>query len=101
MATEEHCERALELHEEGLFDLPNVVGLGIASAGESDPGGEDVSPGDLAVAVYVEQKLPPEEVAEGDRIPRTLEFPGADGPQEVPVRVIEQGVIALEEFEVE
>ncbi len=106
MATEKHCERALDQHEEKLSLLPGVVGLGIVSTGEADPGGdEDVSraslPDDLAVAVYVEKKLPPEEVAEDDRIPETLEIPGVDGPRQVPIRVIEQGPISLEEFEIE
>jgi hypothetical protein len=94
MVSEKHCEQALDLHGERLFRMANVVGLGVVSADEDVPAGDN-----LAVAVYVEEKRPLEELAEKDRIPRTLEVQDEEGSREIPVRVIVQGHISLEEVD--
>lgn len=93
MATEKDCEQVLAKHEVALFNRPGVVGLGIVSADESMPGSDQ-----LAVAVYVQTKLPLEDLAEEHVIPETLELELPGGSREVPVRVIEQGPVELEEF---
>lgn len=91
MATVRDAERILQAHEDRLSRYPNVVGLGIRSLDESEPGGKDV-----AVAVYVTRKLPEEKLAKKDRIPRYLELPGKNRKLRVRTRVIEQGDVALE-----
>ncbi|MCP3964255.1 MAG: hypothetical protein GY719_41025 [bacterium] len=91
MASEEHCLQALDLNEDELGRLANVVGLGVVSADDADPAGEE-----LAVAVYVTEKVPSEELREEDRIPNTLTLANEHGEREVPVRVIVQGEVFLE-----
>lgn len=91
MSSERQCLRALALHEEKLSALPNVQGLGVV-AGKGESAGSD----DLAVAVYVDEKRPLEELAPEDRIPETLEVPEGGRVRRVPVRVIEQGPVGLE-----
>ena len=91
MSSEEQCTRALELHDGKLSALANVQGLGIVAEE-----GETVDGGNLAVAVYVEKKVPVEELAPEHRIPATLEIPDDDGFHQVSVRVIEQGPVWAE-----
>lgn len=91
MSTEKQCLRALEEHQEKLSALPNVQGLGIV-AEEGAPAGSDR----LAIAVYVDEKRPPEEIPPEHRIPETLELRDGDRVRRVPVRVIEQGPVELE-----
>ena len=88
MSSEEQCVRALELHEEKLLALVNVQGLGIVAEE-----GQAADSDNLAVAVYVEKKLPVERLAPEHRIPETLEVPDGDDVQQVSVRVIEQGPV--------
>lgn len=88
MSSEEQCVRALELHEEKLLALANVQGLGIVAEE-----GQAADSDNLAVAVYVEKKLPVERLAPEHRIPETLEVPDGDDVQQVSVRVIEQGPV--------
>ncbi len=92
MATERQCLKALTVHEESLSRRANVVGLGIISTVAAESSTED-----LAVAVYVEKKVALEELAEEDRIPETLEVEEDQGPRQIPVRIIEQGPVELEE----
>lgn len=99
MATEAQCERALEANEDRLGSLPNVVGLGIVQEDEDDP----TSHG-LAVAVYVTKKVPKGELKPEERVPPTLIIPSryeGDRSRQVPVRVIEQGEVELESFDLE
>jgi hypothetical protein len=91
MSSEKQCLRALELHEDELASLPNVQGLGVVAAGGAGAAG-----GDLAVAVYVDKKRPLEELAPEERIPETLELRDGGRVRRVPVKVIEQGPVALE-----
>ncbi len=91
MATEKECEEALELYEKVLSKRRNVIGLGIVPLEEGE--GEE----DLAVAVYVEKKVPESKLAPGDRIPRTLEVRKKRRKRKVPTRVIEQGPVSLEQ----
>ena len=91
MSSEEQCARALELHDGKLSALANVQGLGIVAEE-----GETVDSDNLAVAVYVEKKVPVEELAPEHRIPATLEIPDDEGFHQVSVRVIEQGPVWAE-----
>jgi hypothetical protein len=85
MANRATCLRALAEHEDELSQLPHVVGLGVV------PLDDDKPRGDLAVGVYVANRVP------DDVIPSKLEVKDRNGHGiEVPVRVIEQGPVELE-----
>ena len=86
MASKTLCKKALDLNEERLSALPHVVGLGIDESG----------PGDNAVAVYVEKKLPPSQLQPEERVPKRLYVTSKGTRRAVPVRVIEQGPVSLE-----
>jgi len=79
-------DRALDLFGDELTRKKNVVGLGKVPS-ESGKG--------WCLAVYVEKKVPPEELAAADLVPKTLEFPGA-AAEAVETQVIEQGQPMLE-----
>lgn len=89
--SEKLCERALEQNEDRLSGLPNVVGLGIVSRKEDEPDADD-----LAVAVYVSEKVPREDLSRAERIPTRLRVKSRGRYRMVPVRVIEQGEVSLE-----
>ena len=86
MASKSLCRQALDKNEERLSALPHVVGLGIDTSG----------PGPGAVAVYVEKKLPQDELRPSERIPSRLYVKSGGARRAVPVRVIEQGPVSLE-----
>ncbi len=92
MATKAQCERALDLFEDELSNRKHVVGLGIVPMNEKKPSGGK----DLAVAVYVKKKLPPERLKSKDLVPETLALPGRRGVVHIPTKVIEQGEVRLE-----
>ena len=83
MASRFTAERALEKYEEKLIELPNVVGLTVAS----DTGDENAA--DHAVVVLVANQL--DEAVR--RIPQFLEL---DAATRVPVRVVEIGTLRPE-----
>ncbi|HEY9422987.1 MAG TPA: hypothetical protein VIW92_16365 [Thermoanaerobaculia bacterium] len=87
MATSSHVKRALDLFGDELTRRRNVVGLGRVPA-ESGDG--------WCLAVYVDKKLPPEELAAADMVPKTLELPGGGAKVAVRTKVIEQGLPELE-----
>jgi hypothetical protein len=86
----------LEQHEAALRSRKNVVGLGIVPIDDAvrDPGGTT-----LAVAVYVEKKVPLDQLAEEDIVPKILDVGGRGGTVQVRTKVIEQGPIELEGLE--
>ena len=86
MAKSSHVDRALDVFGDELTRKKNVVGLGKVPS-ESGKG--------WCLAVYVEKKVPPEELAEADLVPKTLELPGA-AAEAVETQVIEQGLPMLE-----
>jgi hypothetical protein len=91
VASEKLVEKALEQNEDRLSRLPNVVGLGIVARHEDEPGAKQ-----LAVGVYVAKKMPAKELRRADRIPKRLRVNTRGSYRLVPVRVIEQGEVALE-----
>ena len=91
MATQNICEAALVEYEEKLSGLPNVIGLGIVSMKEQDPANPD-----LAIAVYVEKKVPQDELDELELVPKKIQIMQGEVLQEVFTRVIEQGAVSLE-----
>lgn len=93
MATEAQCKRALDKFEDDLSSRKNVVGLGIVPL-EEEVGKKGKA--DLAVAVYVKKKLPPEKLAAKDLVPKTLTLSSSKGEICVPTKVIEQGEVTLE-----
>ena len=88
MATRSDVVKALDQHEEELSRRRNVVGLGVVPAGDSQK--------DLAVGVHVVQKVPLDELPEGEVIPKTLPVKVRGKMLRVPTRVIEQGEVSLE-----
>src|SRR5260370_5744264 len=92
MATKAQCERALDLFEDELSNRKHVVGLGIVPMNEKKPSGGK----DLAVAVYVKKKLPPERLKSKDLVPETLALPGRRVRVQIPTKVIEQVKVHLE-----
>ncbi|HSS76475.1 MAG TPA: hypothetical protein VLV54_06980 [Thermoanaerobaculia bacterium] len=88
MATVEHVRKALDLFAGELSRMKNVVGLGRVPS--------DKKSGDWELAVYVAQKVPPEQLAAADLVPKTLEVPGRGQSHPVNTQVIEQGPISLE-----
>ena len=81
MARSSHVDRALDLFGSELARKKNVVGLGKVPA---ESGGE------WCLAVYVDRKVPPEELAAADMVPKTLELPGSGASVAVETKVIEQ-----------
>ena len=68
-------------HRDRLLDLPNVVALGIG------PKMVDAAPtATLAIKVYVSKKVPVEELADRDRIPRQIEGIPTDVEEQAPLR---------------
>lgn len=88
MAKASHVERALDLFADVLTRKKNVVGVGKVPA----EGGA----GEWRLAVYVEKKVPEDELAAADLVPKTLEVPGSG--QKVETKVIEQGIVSLEDI---
>jgi hypothetical protein len=93
MATRAQSQKALELFETQLSSRPNVVGLGIVPLDEQAGGQQQ-----MAVAVYVDKKVPLQKLKADQVVPQMLEVPGKGGPIHVPTRVIEQGKVELEGF---
>jgi hypothetical protein len=87
MARSSHVMQALDLFGDELARKKNVVGLGKVPA-ESGDG--------WRLAVYVDRKLPPEELAAADMVPKTLELPVGGDKVAVTTKVIEQGLVTLE-----
>ena len=88
MAKRSDVVKALDQHEQELSRRRNVVGLGVVPADDSQK--------ELAVGVYVVQKVPLEELPEGEVIPKTLPVKVRGKTLRVPTRVIEQGKVTVE-----
>jgi hypothetical protein len=91
MAKAEHVLRALDLFGGELTRKQNVVGLGRV------PAGEDGS-GDWCLAVYVSKKVPEDQLAGKDLVPKTLEVSEREESHPVTTKVIEQGEVELEKL---
>ncbi|HEV7503722.1 MAG TPA: hypothetical protein VGS07_02305 [Thermoanaerobaculia bacterium] len=88
MAKIEQVRKALDLFSGELSRLKNVVGLGrVPSKTKS---------GDWDLAVYVARKVPPDELAAAELVPKTLDIPGRGKSHPVTTQVIEQGTVSLE-----
>ena len=88
MAKAAQVLKALDLFSGDLSRLKNVVGLGrVPSATKS---------GDWDLAVYVDRKMPPGELAAADLVPKTLQIPGRGQTHDVTTQVIEKGPVSLE-----
>ena len=92
MASKATFEHALDEYDEQLSGFPNVVGLGIVSFDE-----KNIKSKRLAIGVYVSHKVPRQELDESELIPEYLEVHERGRAQKLPVRVIEQGEITLED----
>jgi hypothetical protein len=90
MAKASHVDRALDLFADVLTRKKNVVGVGKVPAEEAA--------GEWRLAVYVKKKVPEDELAAADLVPKTLELPGSGQKVEVKTKVIEQGIVSLEDM---
>jgi hypothetical protein len=90
MAKSEHVSRALDLFSSELARKKYVVGLGKVPS--------EAAPGEWDLAVYVERKVPEDQLAPADLVPKTLEIPGRGKKHRVTTQVIEQGVVTLEKL---
>lgn len=93
MASRTQCTRALELFEDRLSRLDNVVGLGVVPAREGRSG---AAGRDMALAVYVNKKLPIDQLAPDDVVPPVLKIRGRGKDVHVSTRIIEIGNISFE-----
>lgn len=90
MATQKQCEKALDIHGEELSAHSNTMGLGIVPMAEGRS-----SRSNYAVAVYV--RRPHKTIKAEGGVPEALDIPGKNKSVRVPVMVIEQGEVSLEE----
>jgi hypothetical protein len=81
MSRSSHVDRALDHFGDELARKKNVVGLGKVPS-ESGKG--------WCLAVYVDKKVPPEDLAAADMVPKTLQLPGGAAAEAVETQVIEQ-----------
>lgn len=88
--TEDDAREALDRYGDMLSKYPHVRGMGV---GEIERGGQ--STGELSVRVYVEKKLPLEQLDPKHVLPRRLKIELGGGlSKEVPVDVVElQGML--------
>lgn len=86
MATAAQAKRALAQFQSELCARTNVVGLGIVPADETQS-----SATDMAVAVYVQKKLPREKLKSSEVVPKELLVNSRSGKLPVPTRVIDAG----------
>lgn len=91
MAKQKVCEDALEQYGDELSKLPNVIGLGIVPNEVGDFESED-----LAIAVYIERRVPEDQLQTQDIIPKKIKILSGNVIEEVLTKVIEQGKISLE-----
>ena len=92
MANRTLCQRALS-DKPDLSQMPNVVGFGIVPCRS---GVRFLRETDFAVAVYVSQKLPVDDLPNKDVIPKVLRVIYKGNAVDVPVKVLELGPIILE-----
>ncbi len=90
MISRRQAKRALEIHSDELSGFPNVVAIGVSrTGGRRRPASE----ADHAVAVYVSQKTPEDELETDGVLPGYVEIPGRGTTHKVAVEVIEIGAM--------
>lgn len=94
MASRSQAQRAAEQHADDLSSYPNVVGIGVQPLDEARSGPQL----EHAVAVYVERKVPRDELDLAEQLPGHVELPGRGGPIRVPIKVVESGSFAVEQL---
>ena len=98
MTTKRQCLRALDANEEKLSKYKNIVGMGVVRLDEKS---DEESLGKNAIAVYVRKKIPADELSPGELLPKYFEMESRGKIVRIPVKVIEQGEVALESFGLE
>jgi hypothetical protein len=89
MVTNKQAMAALDAYTDSLTQLQNVIGVGIIQLGTNRSS-------DQAIGVYVEKKVPIEELDQSDMVPEVLVIEVDDQSVEIPTRVIEQGPVSKE-----
>jgi hypothetical protein len=87
MTSEEEVRQIVSAYADALTRLPNVVGLGVVAADAANPEATPV------IAVYVERKVPEEQLPAGALVPKRLAVTVHGNRVEAPTRVIEVGEI--------
>ena len=86
MANRPLCQRALKRYGHDLSRMPNNVGIGIVPCRS---GVRFLRETEFAVAVYVSQKLPVEDLPRENVIPKVLQVMHKGNAVDVPVRVLD------------
>ncbi len=89
MSTYAQCKAALDQYESDLARRANVVGLGIVEA-------DGTAPDEYRLAVYVDRKRPPAELAEKDIVPGKLPMICKGKTIFIDTVVIELGPVTLQ-----
>ncbi|HSK24479.1 MAG TPA: hypothetical protein VK906_14935 [Egicoccus sp.] len=87
MATPQQARQAADQHANDLSAYPNVVGIGTQPVTEASEGTDDGH----AVAVYVDRKVPDDQLRPDERLPASVEVAAAGATARVPVVVVEVG----------
>ena len=96
MATARQATRAAQMHADELSAYPNVVAIGTRRVDEDAVDAAKGTEADHAVAVYVNRKVPVEQLDDKERLPAYVELPVSGGTERVPVVVVESGAIEPE-----
>ena len=88
MISRRQAKRALEIHSDDLSEFPNVVAVGVSRTDRPD---RPASEADHAVAVYVSDKVPEDDLDTDGVLPGYVEIPGRGTTHKVAVDVIEIG----------
>ena len=89
MITDKQAKEALNTYADSLTRLQNVIGVGIVPMGRGRLS-------DQAIGVYVDKKVPIEELDQSEVVPEVLILKLGEFNVEIPTRVIEQGPVEKE-----
>lgn len=93
MATLQECRRALELNQERLITLANVEGLGVRELSSKTQNSQSR----MCLAVYVSQKVPSDQLAPPDIIPRYVTLADSKNVSvKIPIGVFEIGQLTVQ-----
>lgn len=94
MAHDSILKKALDAYEKQLFSLKNVVGIGIVQADDNTANNSK----EKLIAVYVDKKIPEQELPSKEHIPKTLEIEVGGKRFSISTTVIEQGTPQKEDM---
>lgn len=92
MATPQQARQAADQHADDLSAYPHVVGIGTRPVRDAPPDRDDGH----AVAIYVDRKVPNDQLRPDERLPDSVEVAAAGTTTRVPVVVVEVGAFEPE-----